>query len=87
MPLGTRNDKRRTRWLVSQIPPVSFRFLPPPDPPEGAEPDGGVSGMTIVSSAPFSTTVIVSSCGRGTGERLGVSIVQFNAMVGIRSRL
>jgi hypothetical protein len=57
-----------TRWLVSQTPPVSLRVFDPPDPPDVADPDGGVSLIVSVSSAPFSTTVLSVSDGSRSGE-------------------
>jgi hypothetical protein len=61
----------RTRWLVSQTPPNSFRFLDPPDPPDVPETDGGTSGMVSVSSAPELTTVLITSdCWRAGTDAL-----------------
>jgi len=71
-----------TRWSVSQILPVLFGFLAPPDPPEVAVPDGGASGMVRLSSA-SSINLMVISKGRGTGFRPSSSIVQLRAIAGI----
>jgi hypothetical protein len=60
--------------------PCSCSFLDPPDPPDVCELDGGSSGITSVMSA-ASRVVIVSSLGRGTGERSGFNIVQLSAIV------
>ena len=64
------------------MPPDSFSFLLPPDPPAAAEPDGGSSGTNSVSSAPFSMDMTMSSLGRGIGELCGVSMAQLSAIVG-----
>lgn len=55
---------------MSQIPPCSFRFVAPPDPPDVAEADGGASGMVRISSAPDLTTVLITS------ERSNVGIIE-----------
>ncbi len=60
--------------------PSSFSCFSPPDPPEVDDAEGGALGINMVSSAPDSIVLINSSCGKGTGERSGLSIVQFNAM-------
>jgi len=67
----------RTCWLVSQTPPISFCIFDPPDPPDVADPDGGVSLIVRVSSAPFSTTVKSVSDGRSgeIGERMVVACI------------
>lgn len=70
-----------TRWSVSQILPVLFSFLAPPDPPEVAVPDGGASGMVRLSSASSIDLMIISK-GRGTGFRPSSSIVQLRAIAG-----
>lgn len=68
---------------MSHIFPIALSFLPPPDPPAGAFPDGGVSGTRRDNSTPESMVVMVISLGNGTGERFGVSIVQLSAMVDV----
>lgn len=73
--------RARTRWSVSQIFPVAFSVFAPPEPPDEAVRKGGASGMLRRMSTPESVVVMFISFGRGTGERLGLSIVQFSAMV------
>jgi hypothetical protein len=78
---------RHTRWSVSQTFPKDLSLLTPPDPPaRSPSPDGGASGIIRDSSTPESTVVILISSGNGTGERLGVSMVQLRAIAESESK-
>lgn len=68
---------------MSHTLPIAVSFLLPPDPPADAGPDGGTSGTVSETSTPPSMVVIVISFGKGIGERFGLSIVQFSAMVNV----
>ena len=71
----------RTRWSVSHILPTSLYFFVPPDPPEVEDPEGGASGTASESSTPESIVRMISSSGRGIGDRSGLSMAQFIDMV------
>lgn len=62
---------------MRNVRPDAFSLLVPPDPPAIADPAGGASGITAITSTP-STIVIFISLGKGTGARLALSITQFN---------
>jgi len=74
-------ERRHTLLSVTNAFPEDFSFLDPPEPPAGEGPDGGASGIVNETSTPESTVEIIISFGRGTGERLRLSIAQFNAIV------
>lgn len=81
---------RRTLVSVSQSPPDAIIFFSllaglelDGKPGTGIEPelDPSEFGMRRVRSAPGESMVrMISSCGRGTGERSGESIVQLSAI-------